>query len=44
MVAWLEVEVTHAVSMNCELNYLVWVGAHSNGTLFLNLRFNLSSK
>lgn len=44
MVAWLEVEVIHAVSINHELNYRVRVGTHSNGPLFLNLRFNLSSK
>lgn len=44
MVACLEVEVTHAVSINHELNYRVWPGTHSNGTLFLSLRFNLNSE
>jgi len=44
MVACLEVEVTHAVSINHELNYRVRLGTHLNGTLFLNLRFNLNSK
>lgn len=40
----MEVEVTHAVFINRELNYRVRVGTHSNDTLFLNLRFNLSGK